>query len=509
MKKVYASVVAALVTLSASSKVVKVLDIPYGINSKPLSALISSEEKYTIDSLCVKGSWDSSNFKFLKDCVENGRLTGIDLSEANVPEVPSMAFCQAKINSAAGVDNADGNGFLSQLQYIRLPKTVKTIGDHAFFMTSLRSITLPKVKSIGAGAFENCPFLVEVKATLPSPPTVEDMHAFDGSDKDATLCVPAGCTAAYASNPAWAGFRSVKEEEGLFVVRNYRLDELTLESLMGDEMCMVDSMKVSGYITLDDLAVLRKNVLHGRLTGIDLSDSRIENDELPNRAFVDVGPTIDGMSTLIVPMYLLNLKLPEGIRSLGSRALQKADLQSFTIPSTVKEIKSECFYLATIGSDLRIPEGVESIGTGAFVRAKIKGDVYLPSTLALAEDMAIELSITCIKDKKFYFNRMTPPGSKYGYNGGPVFMEPAYGCTLYVPTGAKAAFESDIYWNGFSEIIETSALDGGKGSGIAGPVSGSDMERDRIYTLDGRYLGSDIKALKSGVYVINGKKVVK
>ena len=67
MKKVYASVAAALVALSASSKVVKVLDIPYGINSKPLSALISSEEKYTIDSLCVKGSWDSSNFKFLKD----------------------------------------------------------------------------------------------------------------------------------------------------------------------------------------------------------------------------------------------------------------------------------------------------------------------------------------------------------------------------------------------------------------------------------------------------------
>jgi hypothetical protein len=31
----------------------------------------------------------------------------------------------------------------------------------------------------------------------------------------------------------------------------------------------------------------------------------------------------------------------------------------------------------------------------------------------------------------------------------------------------------------------------------------------RIYTLDGRYIGSDENALPRGLYIINGKKVVK
>ena len=35
------------------------------------------------------------------------------------------------------------------------------------------------------------------------------------------------------------------------------------------------------------------------------------------------------------------------------------------------------------------------------------------------------------------------------------------------------------------------------------------VAHDKYYTLDGRTLGSDVKALKSGVYIVNGKKVVR
>jgi hypothetical protein len=31
----------------------------------------------------------------------------------------------------------------------------------------------------------------------------------------------------------------------------------------------------------------------------------------------------------------------------------------------------------------------------------------------------------------------------------------------------------------------------------------------RIYTLDGRYAGTDVSTLKHGIYIINGKKVIK
>ena len=34
-------------------------------------------------------------------------------------------------------------------------------------------------------------------------------------------------------------------------------------------------------------------------------------------------------------------------------------------------------------------------------------------------------------------------------------------------------------------------------------------QEGRIYTLDGRYVGTDVKALSHGLYIVNGKKIIK
>ena len=41
------------------------------------------------------------------------------------------------------------------------------------------------------------------------------------------------------------------------------------------------------------------------------------------------------------------------------------------------------------------------------------------------------------------------------------------------------------------------------------PVTTSGIKSDRIYTLDGRYVGTDINALAKGMYIVNGKKILK
>jgi len=46
-------------------------------------------------------------------------------------------------------------------------------------------------------------------------------------------------------------------------------------------------------------------------------------------------------------------------------------------------------------------------------------------------------------------------------------------------------------------------------SGIKLLSNGSKMVSDRIYSLDGRYVGRDFSKLKSGIYIKNGKKIVK
>ena len=46
--------------------------------------------------------------------------------------------------------------------------------------------------------------------------------------------------------------------------------------------------------------------------------------------------------------------------------------------------------------------------------------------------------------------------------------------------------------------------------GIAEVNAATQAKSDnRIYTLDGRFLGTDMKALKSGMYIVNGKKILK
>lgn len=82
-------------------------------------------------------------------------------------------------------------------------------------------------------------------------------------------------------------------------------------------------------------------------------------------------------------------------------------------------------------------------------------------------------------------------------------------CTLYIPVGAKSAYEADEMWSCFGKIIETPDLTGST-SGIAAPNVTETANKDtRIYTIDGRYVGTDMSRLGKGVYVVEGKKVVR
>ena len=80
---------------------------------------------------------------------------------------------------------------------------------------------------------------------------------------------------------------------------------------------------------------------------------------------------------------------------------------------------------------------------------------------------------------------------------------------LYVPVGAAESYRVDKCWSHFKNIVETPDLTGGT-SGIAATIASATKTSDnRIYSLDGRYVGTDMSRLGKGVYVVNGKKVVR
>ena len=76
--------------------------------------------------------------------------------------------------------------------------------------------------------------------------------------------------------------------------------------------------------------------------------------------------------------------------------------------------------------------------------------------------------------------------------------------TLYVPKGSKEAFAQHEAWNRFGAIVEYDDV-----NGIGRLESGLGAADGRIYTIDGRYAGTDINALGHGMYIMDGRKVAK
>ena len=127
MKKyLFTSLLFVLSALVAYGKNVKIFNIEYTDGANKLSELISEEEKYSVDSICISGYFDETNFAFLRDCTINGNLRGIDMSDAVVYGIPSLLFGNTQANSPARDASVAGN--LSKLQYIRLPQTLQRIG---------------------------------------------------------------------------------------------------------------------------------------------------------------------------------------------------------------------------------------------------------------------------------------------------------------------------------------------------------------------------------------------
>ncbi len=500
------------ITVATEAQIVKTVVLDYSLpGCKCLSDQIGDDEKYSLDSISISGGLLDDDWKFLADMTFNGNLTGIDLSRTRNVQVPDMVFGCSRVN--APVAKSKITVGMSKLKYISLPRTVRRIGYRAFCYSSLRCITIPKVCEIAAEAFM-CPDLREVTMLSFTPPCNKYSNAFAMIPEGAVLNVPTGAKTAYASNAGYSHFGEIRELDGLCNIRGYYVDGQPLAALMGDDLFYTDSVKVGGWLTETDFETLGAAVCRGRLSGIDLSNCHFENDELPEGAFWDFPSASDwnAAQTTTYPYCLNYVRLPEGVVKLGIAAFQQANLLALDIPSSVKEIGERCFVSASIRGDLVIPEGVERIGTQAFFQTEIGGDIYLPSTLSLVGNNALLFSYprAGTSPKNFHINRMTPPSNESGKDNTKLFPYDIRDCTLYVPVGAKVAYEADLTWRNFGSIVETPKLDGGTtGISDAAPGVAAAPKSSDIYTLGGQYVGTDLNALGSGVYVENGRKVVK
>ena len=467
-----------------------------------ISTALNENERLEVDSVVLKGYIMLADFNTLHEMVEKGKLTGIDLSGTDCISVPDMAFMPSKVNST------DSKGYRMGLRYVTFPECLLQIGSRAFQLNDLQTVTLPNsLVYIGDDAFNGCSELKSVKVCSPYVPKMFlSSDVFSDAAQDAVLEVPIDSRKNYIDDERWHSFSVVKENDGLFITKHVDLDGNSLSSALGDDLLSTDSLVITGCLMKSDNAALYEAICNGRLRSVDMSGATVEDNKLQ----IVRGSVADCSR-------LRYFRFPKDVSTI-SRSFNHARLLDLKLPESIRVIDTRAFIYTTIYGDLHIPEGVTTIGEMAFRNSDIHGNLYLPSTLSDIYALSLDLDYTMYYPSSWsvYINRITPPA--YGKGGSIKHTDHPFDSfgtnelpaswTLYVPVGTAETYKADKCWGCFKNIIETPDLTGT--SGIAAPnVEKAESKATRIYTLDGRYVGTDMTRLGKGVYVVNGKKVVR
>lgn len=280
-----------------------------------LVELMTESEANEITHLTLRGKLNAIDFRHLRD--EFKQLQLLDIS-------------QATISTYAGK-----NGTYPERFYIYPANCIpayafcKQLNDTAFMgkETLRRVILSDKTRNIEDAAFKGCRNLTVCQIRRKTAPNLlPDALA----DSATAIFVPAGSSDAYRTKKHWETFAVIEGEPTAISLKIGKMGSLASELLRrGIQPKDVNFLTVEGKLDEADFILIR--------------------DYMPNLVSIDMGKssaTAIPAFTFTQKKYLLSVRLPEGLKSIGQRAF------------------SGCGRLC---GTLRLPEGVTAIEYGAFM----------------------------------------------------------------------------------------------------------------------------------------------
>ena len=169
------------------------------------------------------------------------------------------------------------------------------------------------------------------------------------------------------------------------------------------------------------------------------------------------------------------------------------------IPNNVTSIGNYAFYNISDLETIAIPNSVKSIGDNAFYNNPDLETITIPNSVKSIGDKAFD---TCYKIKKIT-SKITKP---FAINENTFSNRTYSNATLYVPKGTAAKYKATEGWKNFKRIVEE-----GTKTGIDEVEADNSLNTSkRIYDINGKRLpATSLDELPSGLYIVNGKKVVK
>lgn len=360
----------------------------------------------------------------------------------------------------------------SHLTGVKIPTTVRKIGDRAFYATWIATLEIPaSVTEIGEMFFAS-PKLQRVIVENGNP-------VYDSRDN---------CNAIIetATNTLVFGFKGTTIVEGIECIGEYAFtwytgnDDSSLEIHIPKTVTQIVDNPFFYNQATERITVAEDNPVY---------DSRNNCNAIIHTA---TGELVAGCKNTVIP---------DGVTRIGRQAFSclAKTMESLTLPETILSIGNQAFYKTSV--NVVLPPYLQVIEDYAFRQNSAIEELVIPATVT---SIGKDAFFMCSNLKKVTSMIMEPMPL-----GDHAFDVPGYtwtDATLYVPYGTKAAYEQTEGWKEFKNIVEMEDQ-----AGIhTADVYGNGRPFD-VYTVTGRKVRSQtssLKDLKKGVYIVQGKKVV-
>ncbi|MDR3119231.1 MAG: leucine-rich repeat domain-containing protein [Mediterranea sp.] len=308
---IFIGIALAANSFRATAQVYKALYV-----SKPgtMISQLTAEEANNVTNLTVVGKINAIDFKHLRDGFP--RLEVLDISNVDIKPYAGKA------------------GTYTDRFYVYPPNCIPAYafcfldGDIPYGKQTLKTIILSeKIKNIEEGAFLGCNSLQSCRINKKTAP---NLFEYALSDAVTAIFIPAGSRDEYRLKKRWENFAFIEGEPVEVRLQISMQSSLRAEiQTMGLQPKNINFLTVEGKLDENDLKLITDYM--SNLVSVDISKTTAT--DLPDFTFTQ-------------KKYMLRIKLPNGLKTIGQRVF------------------SGC---GRLNSTLILPPGVTSIGYGAFM----------------------------------------------------------------------------------------------------------------------------------------------